>query len=257
MKQQTWIVLPDMQAPYEDKVTMRAVEAYIADHRFDGLINLGDFMDLNCISHWNEGQPGNTELLRLSDDFDAGNEILDRQLSLLRKHNKSARYVLIEGNHDYRAKDMMAKFPALKGTLDVEKNLRLRERGVEWIPFWSDKRKVFRLGKAIFVHGQYTSKYHAARMVENYGCSVYYGHTHDVQEFPKVMRGDDSTIVGKSLGCLCRYDQSYLRGAPTNWQQAFAIFNFFPDGMYTEQTVRIFRHRFRVNGKTYDGTKLK
>lgn len=256
MKMQTWIVLPDHQVPYEDKKTLKAVEAYMADHRFDGCINLGDFMDLNCISHWNEGQPGNTEMMRLSEDYDAGNEILDRQLAILRKKNRDVRYVLIEGNHEFRAKFMMQKFPALKGTLDVEKNLHLKERGVEWVPFWSDNRRTFRIGKAMFVHGRNTSKFHAEKMSSIYGCSVYYGHTHDVMEYPRTMQGDNSTIVGKSLGCLCRYDQAYLKGAPTNWQQAFAVFNFFPDGKYTEQTIRIFSHRFYAGGKVYDGNKL-
>ena len=59
---QTWLVLPDMQIPFEDKVTMRAVEAYMADvaesdHPFDGYINLGDFLDFSEISRWNKNNP--------------------------------------------------------------------------------------------------------------------------------------------------------------------------------------------------------
>lgn len=255
MKPQRWIVLPDMQVPYEDQKTMKAVEQYIADQRFDGLVNLGDFMDLNCISHWNEGRPGDTEMMRLEDDWAVGNSILDRQQKILRSKNKDARYVLIEGNHEFRAKDMMARLPALKGSLDVEKNLHLAERGVEWVPYWSNKRKIFTLGKANFCHGLFTNQYHAAKMVTRFGRNIYYGHTHDVQEHSLAHLGDNHTIVGKSLGTLCRYDQQYLKGAPTNWQQAFAVFDFFEDGTYTEHTVRIFNHRFKMDGKVYDGRK--
>ena len=41
-----------MQVPHEDKQTMRAVEAYMASERWDYYINLGDFMDFNCVSRY-------------------------------------------------------------------------------------------------------------------------------------------------------------------------------------------------------------
>ena len=42
-------------------------------------------------------------------------------------------------------------------------------------------------------------------MVMAYGVCIFYGHTHDVMEFPLVTWGDNRTLVGKSLGCLCDY----------------------------------------------------
>jgi hypothetical protein len=66
--------------------------------------------------------------------------------------------------------------------------------------------------------------------------------------------GNDKTIVGKSLGCLCDINQKYMKGNPSNWQQAIAVFYIFPDGYYTEHTMRIFKHRFAtMDGKIYDG----
>ena len=251
---QKWIVLPDMQVPYEDPVTLRAVEAYMADNRWDGCLNLGDFLDFAELSRFDEDSPGR-KVDRTATTFERGREILERQLSILRKRNKKCRYVLLEGNHEFRVEDYMDKHPELKGMLEVSKGLGLKDLGVEWVRSWS-RGDVFRLGNAFFVHGKYTNKYHAAKMVDTYGVCIYYGHTHDVQEFPKVLRGNDKTIVGKSLGCLCRYDQVYLKGSPTNWQQAFAVFHVFPDGFYTEQTVRIFKHRFvSPDGRVYQGKK--
>lgn len=240
--------------PYEDKITLRAVEAYMATRRWDGLINLGDFLDFQEISRYNDGRPGAIKG-RVGKSFDAGRRVLDRQLSILRAKNRDARYVLLEGNHDYRATTWAEKHPEMADLLDVPNGLGLRERRVEWIPAWS-KGKLFRLGNAYFTHGLSTTKYHASVMAARYGVCIYYGHTHDVQEFPLVLHGADKTIVGKSLGCLCRYDQQYLQGAPTNWQQAFAVFNVMPDGFYTEHTVRIFKHRFvSPEGELYDGRK--
>ena len=68
--------------------------------------------------------------------------------------------------------------------------------------------------------------------------------THDVQEMPKSLRGADKAIVGQSMGCLCRYDQPYMRGRPSKWQQAFGVFHFRPDGFFNHYVVNIFDHGF-------------
>lgn len=242
-----------MQVPYEDKQTMKAVEAYMGDHRWDYYINLGDLCDFNEISQWTADSPGAIEE-DVADTFDRVNEILDRHQAIVRKNNPHAKFILIEGNHDYRAVSYALKHPGLAKHLNVPRNLRLKERGFQWIPNWS-QGKLFHIGNAYFSHGKFTNKYHAAKMAEVYGVAMYYGHTHDVMEFPKVLMGNDKTVVAKSLGCLCRYDQKYLRGNPTNWQQAVSTFYFFPDGMFTEHTFRIFKHRFYADGKVYDGRK--
>lgn len=253
---QRWCVLPDLQCPYEDKVTLRAVEAYMAAHRWDGYINLGDLCDFNEISRYNEGYPGRVKE-RVDQTFRAVNTVLDRHQTIIRARNKDARFVLLEGNHDYRAAAYTEKHPELGKTLNVPLNLRLKERGFEWVPSWS-KGKLFKLGNAYFTHGLIISKYHAAVMAARFGVSIYYGHTHDVMEFPIVLRGADKTVVGKSLGCLCNYEQAYMKGAPSNWQQAFAEFFVLPDGFYTEHTTRIFKHRFvGIDGVVYDGRRIK
>ena len=251
-KTSKWIVLPDMQVPYEDKDTLKAVEAYMGDHRWDGYINLGDFLDFNEISSYVQGKPGAIEE-KVDETFTAGNKILDRHCKLTRAKNPKARMVILEGNHDYRAESYRQLHPELGQSLNVARGLHLRDRGIEWIPSWS-KGELFKIGHAYFTHGKFTSKYHSERMANAYGKCIYYGHTHDVQEFPKVLLGDDSTIEAASLGCLCRYDQKYLKGSPTNWQQSFSVFHFFEDGFYNRYTCRIFKHRFvSPEGKVYGG----
>ena len=142
-----------------------------------------------------------------------------------------------------------------KGTYEIPTKLRLKERGIQWVPSWSTKAK-YKKGHAVFIHGLHTTKYHSNKMVSKFGTNVYYGHTHDIQEMPWEQDGNDKTIVGKSLGCLCEYDQKYLKGNPTKWQQGFSEFFFFPDGHFDEKTTRIFKHRFiGLDGKVYDGKK--
>ena len=240
--------MPDLQCPYEDKRSLAAVEAYMAAHKWDGYLNLGDFLDFNELSTYVEGKPGAVEE-DVASTFEAGRAILKRHRKILGK----SRMVLLQGNHDYRAVSYAEKRPALKQHLDVPENLRLKELGIEWIESWS-KGRLFRLGNAYFTHGRFINKHHASRMVEHYGVCIYYGHTHDVMSFPKVLHGNDKTLEGGSLGCLCRYDQRYLRGAPTNWQQAVTTMYVRPSGNYNLYVSRIFNHKFIApDGNEYSG----
>lgn len=256
-KLQRWIVLPDLQIPYEDERTIKAIETYMKDvakssHPFDGWLQLGDFLDFNELSRFNSGYEASIKE-DVAETFSAGNQFLDRQQKIILSGNKNAKFVLLQGNHDFRSVDYALKFPFLKGILDFEKNLRLKERGIRYVKCWENKENLFRLGNAYFMHGNFTPLNHAKKMVETYGVCVFYGHTHDVMEFPKSLRGKDRTITGKSLGTLCKYDQKYLKGNPTNWQQAFSEFWILPDDYFQEETVKIFKHRFLRNGKIYHG----
>jgi len=248
---QRWLILPDMQIPYHDAASIRAVLAYASEQRWDGCLILGDFLDLNELSHFNKGMPRKKRVDSLKNSYAQGNKVLDAIQEAVRAHNKKARFVFLEGNHEYRAEVFIDENEEFEGFLEVEENLRLAERGFEYLKSWS-KGKLFKIGKAYFHHGLYTNMYHAKKMATQFGVPIFYGHTHDVQEFPVVLWGDNKFITGKSLGCLCKR-QPWMRGRPQNWQQAFAVFDIFPDGYFQETTYKIFKHRFFADGKMYDG----
>lgn len=248
-----WLVLPDMHVPYHDPVAMRAVLKYARSRFWSGCLQLGDFLDFEEISHFNKNSPGAIKGTVVK-TFDAGRRVLTEIVHAVRKHNRSARIVVMEGNHEYRAKRLENENVALKGLLNVPRGLGFEDLGVEWFPSWSSPKTTFRIGNAYFMHGQYYNKYHAAKHADVYGAPIYYGHTHDVQEFCKIRLAKGKTVEAASLGCLCRYEQPYIKGWPTNWQQAFGVFYFFPDGYYNRYTVRIFKGRFVApDGRVYDG----
>ncbi len=259
MKYERWIVTPDLQIPREDMRSLAAVEAYmrdvqVSDRPFTGWLNLGDFLDLPQLSTHVLGREA-SELGRESvwQAFEDGKTILRRHRAIMASAGVPFEMVLLEGNHDYRGKAYADRYPQLKELLDVKLQLQLDEMGIRFVE--ADGRgEVFVKGDAGFVHGNYVSQNHAKRMADVYcrnGLSIYYGHVHDVMEFPLVTRG--KTLVAKSLGCLCDYDQPYLRGRPTNWQQAFSEFCFFEDGTHQEVTVKIRESGFLgLNGKFYE-----
>lgn len=211
-------------------------------------------MDFDYISSFNKENLRAVEGKKFLEDYAGANEILSRHQQIVWENNPYAKFVLLEGNHEERVERYLNANPLLEGIIEVEIGLQLKERGFEWIRSWS-KGEVYTIGKANFIHGNYTNQYHPAKMASKYGDSVFYGHTHDMMCHAVANRlHPDKVHVGQSLGCLCERDQSYMKGAPSNWQQGFGVFHFLPNGNYSYYTPRIFDHKFiGPDGVLYEG----
>ena len=231
-----------MHIPYQDDKTLAAVEQYMSEHKWDEYVNIGDFMDFDCLSVFNKEMLRNLEMRRINLDYILANKILDRHQAIIRKKNKNAKFTLLEGNHEYRVETLVDKDPRFEGLIEVEKNLNLKERGFTWIRSWSEG-KLYKIGKMYFSHGLYCNQYHAKKMCDNFGVSIYYGHTHDIMSIPKYNRAKEKVLEGHSMGCLCM-DQSYMRGRPSNWQQGFGVAYVYPNGYYNFYMIRIFNGKF-------------
>jgi hypothetical protein len=236
---------------------MAAVYEYMGAERWDYVINLGDFMDFNCISRWTKDTPRLKMGETLQADYEYANGQLGTITKAARNKNPDCKIVFLEGNHDHRIEQYIDRVPELQGIMEMGKMLGFKKRGIKWVRC-HHRGDTFKIGHAVFIHGLYCNKYHAAKHADQFGTCIFYGHTHDIQEYSKILQGDDSTIKGKSLGCLCEYNQVYIKQRPTRWQQAITVFYFYPDGYFQEQTAAIFKHRFvgPTNGVVYDGRKL-
>ena len=241
------LVLPDLHVPMECIRSLKTVEEVMADHKWDEIIQLGDFLDMNSISSHNDGKPGNVEGETLAGDFAAANAILDRWQRIAPK----AKFTILEGNHEERILRYLSKYPPLKGQIEVPINLHLKKRGINWVPSWSEG-KLYKVGNAYFHHGLYTNDHFAKKMVTQFGVTTFFGHTHSFQSYTYPQYGKGRVLMGQSLGCLCR-PQPYMKGVPDRWEQGFAALTFLGDDFYTPNVVRIFRHRFWFEGKVYQG----
>jgi len=248
------IVLPDIHVPVADKRALAVVEKYMADETFDEWIQLGDFMDFGHISSFNKTALRKIEGESIQADYDEGNKLLDRHQKIIRKNNKKAKFVICEGNHSHRIERYIDEHPQLRGILEVEKGLNLKERKIKWVRNWSEG-EVYELGNVLFLHGAFVSQNHIKKMLDVYGTSgksVVYGHVHSVESASKVCFGSDTDILSQSLGCLCELDQEYMRGKPSNWTLAFGVFYFYPSGKFNHYVVRLNDYSFIApNGKYY------
>lgn len=243
------VVLKDGKIGGVDLVTNNAVVSFLEEEGpWDGYINLGDTYDMNVISSHNLNNLRAVRGESVEGQYRAGNAYLTQHW----KASGVKRMEMLEGNHEYRVERYISANPELENLLEVERHL---PDFVNWIPFWS-RHEILTVGKATFIHGRHITKNHPELTLRDYGQNVFYGHTHDMVSAALRHHGADSTKLAHSLGCLCEYNQPYLRGGPTKWSQGFAVFHFWPDGKFNYFPVHIFDHAFvSPSGKYYDGKR--
>lgn len=251
------IVVPDPHVPMHDEAATESVLSYIRDHYWDEWICLGDLNDFEFLYKLDKTYLKTIEEHTFAHQYAKSAEWLDAMQDAVRRRNKKAKFTLIEGNHDVRADAFMEVNTETSGLLSPEVRLDYNKRGITYIKQWSIG-EVYHIGKAGFIHGHSVNKYHASKAVMEFGTNIFYGHTHDIQSFSYTKLGDNSTIVGESLGCLCRYDMKYMRGKPSKWQQAVTSFHFQSNGHFNHFISRIFNGEFIApSGKLYQPTNGK
>ena len=243
------LVLPDLHFPVEDRRSLAAVEGLMKDEEWDHLIYLGDVMDFNCVSDHNKHNLRAVTGQTVGGDYEYANKVLARHSSLV---GPECSMTWLEGNHDQRIERVIDANPVMQGQLEVKNNISLIQDGtIKYVPYWF-KGETVQVGKATFIHGLYVNEYHAKTHALNFGTNIFYGHTHDTMNYPKVWAGQE-TIIAQSLGCLCQLNQRYVKGKPTKWIQAFGGFYFQPGGYFTYYVPMIFNHKFVWKGKVYKG----
>lgn len=253
MKIKKAIVLGDLQCPFQDNKSLMAVEKYMADNTWDYYINLGDHLDYFCISKYNDDKPGIVEGRTILDECKTGEKVLKRHVDIIKNNNSKAELYLLEGNHEYRAVDYTHRFPFFTGLIEPEVVLKLDEKRIKYLKCHS-RGEVLTIGKANFIHGIYTNLHHAKKHVEAFEENIFYGHVHDCNSYNKTAKGTGKVKVGQALGCLCDYPKEvdYMRGRPSNWNQAVTTFYFYENGSFNYYVSRIIDNHFVApNGKYY------
>src|SRR5579862_2762600 len=131
-----WLILPDIHASVagdHDIAALQTVEAFMADQKWDGYLNLGDLIDFGIISAHNTMNLREVEGGRILEEYRVAEHILTRHEKIIRDNNPAARLVYLEGNHEYRIERLIDANPAMEGVLEVEKVLPLQKLGIEWI----------------------------------------------------------------------------------------------------------------------------
>jgi predicted phosphodiesterase len=160
------LVVPDIHFPYHDEAAWGTVVSAIRKIKPDRVVFLGDAIDCYVVSHFDRSP---TRFPCLADEL----AVARKQLARV----EADAVTILEGNHEYRLFKFLRKnAPALLGMISIPEELRLKERGWEWIPYPKNKR----IGDVVFQHEPLLGgKYGAKRTLENGGgLSWCFGHTH-------------------------------------------------------------------------------
>ena len=257
-RHKVWSVLPDPQIgyrhidgkwlPFHDEaamdVALQITNWLYYNDRVDGVINLGDFLDLPSQGRFEQEAAfaGTTQAA-----FDRGHKFLQEQRAAI---GPDAEIVLIEGNHDRR----MEKFIMINAAsawglkranidelpvMSIPYLLRLDEIGVEYIDaypagaYWlTDNLRAIH-GNKVRSGGSTAAAYTNA----DPHISTIFGHVHRQELQSKTVFDRDGYIksIAVSPGCLCRVDgavpsvngSTKVDGRPAtyweNWQQGVTV----------------------------------
>lgn len=221
------IILADLQFPNHHQTLLYNVERYMKDHRWDYLVWLGDFLDMDAISHhaFEQNNRRALEGKRLKRDYADASKILRRQAKIVGNQCKK---VFFMGNHEEWAERFIDIYPTLEGFLEVGNNLPLAELGFEVV----EPRHTKQIGKITFAHGDvsrgtmgYSSLYHSKKMVELYNRNVVYGDYHTLQVFTKVSPvGIQETHTAYAIPALANVAPIWAKDRPNSWLNGFATF---------------------------------
>lgn len=244
----------DLHYPYQQPEVLDIFLQVAREYRPDILIAGGDQLDSTAVS--SHGPSARTRVEQPIDlDFEGLSRTVLAPLDALGARKK----IFFEGNHEVWLADYAEAHPEIGKSLDVQKQLRLAERGWTFIPykkFWTAPG-----GKLVFHHGDLRSgrksmggltKYHACDFaVKTHRC-IRYGHAHTLMSYtiPNQLE-PEFPINGLSLPCACRTDLPYLEGSATNWVQGFYIGWIRPKGTFNDFAVVVVDGEATFAGRTY------
>jgi len=247
------IVIPDQHFPIHSQPAVNCVLKAIELVKPDIFINLGDVGEWASVSPWqykgNRKRPPLEYVIpEVEKEIEAVNSGLDQFDEALDAVDIKKKY-MVTGNHDVWLDFFVERYPYLKGYRFKEAS-RLKERKYKYL----EHNQPLKLGKLTFIHGAYTTTYHAKKHLEAYGENIMYGHTHDVQRHTLTKLG--GTIGAWSMGCLkdmsCGSNK-WLRGRLHNWQHAFGIVDWYDRGNFKVDVVEIVSGKTSVWGEAIDG----
>ncbi len=235
------IILPDVHLTDKVPIDYKPVKKFIKTFKPDEIILLGDFMDVESLSAWDYDKKRPMEGRRFVKEVFNANEELD----FLQKYSKKITY--IEGNHEDRVSRYLDKNPEMEGMIEVQEQLDLEGREIDWIKM----NDLYKKGNMYFTHGMYTNIHNARKHLQTLGCNICYGHQHGTQTSMQNMKMQEPHMA-YALGTLGDKAPDYMKNRPANWINQFGVFYWNDkNGAFNLYPVNIIQNKFMWNGKEY------
>ena len=249
------IVTPDKHFPLHDQPSINVLCQTIEIVKPDIYVDLGDIGEWSAFSAWKYKRKKAPPLEFMIPDMDADvddvNKCMNQIDESLDKVNCKEKYIT-EGNHDNWLNMAVEKYPYISQD-KFATAVDLKGRGYTYYPFG----KHLKIGKLYFYHGhQYGVQYHTANHLRKLGCNIMYGHWHDIQQMSATHM--DGAKSAWSIGCLKDMSDeanSWLGNRRINWAHAFAIVDFYKNGLFTVHIIQIIDCQTALWVELLDGNK--
>ena len=242
MSEQTIVALFDIHVPFN--IPLDPVMQFIQDFKPTEVVIGGDAHDWSAVSAWVADQSRALVGGTIAQNYA---ELVSVVLRPLRKAAPQAKFIFLTGNHEDWLRKAKEADPNLSGYVELEKNL---PKEIQIIPL----NQAYHVNEHLcYLHGLYTTKYHAFQTVHACHKSVLYGHTHDIQRYTDISPVDVSTFyTGASCGCLCTLNPSFMKNKPNRWVNGFSY--CYVDNKtkeFSETQVYIVHNKFWALGRRY------
>ena len=227
----TYVVLNDIQIPFQDKQVLNLVLDFVDDLRPHGVVLNGDVVDCYELSEFDKNPLQDAGLDR---EIRESAWLMDRLA-----HSTKERWWL-GGNHEDRLRRALWKSPKFGKVraLQFPSLFNLKQYGFKWKPYGG----VLALGKLLVTHGSMVNKHSgwtARSHFEKYGNSVLVGHTHRLGVYYRTnARGVHASYEN---GCLCKLTPEYVQYP--DWQQGFSVVHVDEGGFFSVQLIPILKRK--------------
>lgn len=242
--------------PTHEPRLVKPFHSFVRDFRPNVFILAGDQIDCYPVSRHLKDNALEREGQRLQRDIVAYDKDFLRPLE--RVLPKDCRKEWLDGNHEAWADALVAREPGLRGLVEPREVLRLKDRG------WNVRPQgyLLKLGKWKAAHGDVIlsyaggrggGKYPANKALDSYGASIRIWHTHQEQAMMRETMADEGYHTAKCIPGMCNRAAHYGKNAPNRFAHGFCYGWVFPDGLFFDYTVTIWKYRFVAEGKLYQG----
>lgn len=223
-------------APHQDLRRFKALGNYIRTHNPEYVISIGDFLTLDSLSDWDRNKSGKMEGRRYSADIEAGNHALDYIDAATDKTIK----IYLKGNHENRLDRYLDHNPIAKGSMSIEKDLRLKSRGWKVVEYKDD----YVLSGVRFTHipisggGKPIGNPGVTRKaLALYNSSVVFGHTHTLDHSAEHRRGGPHLNQALCVGCFFEHIDEYAKGSKTDYWRGVVELNIYHNNRFDITTT--------------------
>lgn len=219
------------------------VKRFIHDWKPDFIVDHGDTLDLPYLAKQNKDVVKGLEGATFRADYD----LVQWELDFLQMNSDEV--IWLEGNHDERVTRLIERDPKFDGMITYPEAFHLEARGMQFV---RQLDQPYRMGELGFAHGWYSTKYPTTAHLDRYAGNLVFGHVHRFQTVAKVLPAFGLEIQAWAIGCLCGKAPDWKKGAPSGWQNGFAVVYIDEEsGFFNLYPINIIENSFMFEGRLW------